>query len=456
MRLKSKILLLTVMPLLVVMTAVGLIVSVQAERLAAQQATAIEASQLAAGQKELAHYVQMASTAISYVQGLGLSDEETQVRAKAILEAMNYGNDGYFFAYASDGTNLVHPRQQELVGKNLLDMRDPQGLQVIKGLLETAKNGGGYLHYQWQKPSSGQQTGKLAYVTQVQPWEWMMGTGIYLDDMERTVARMREQTAANIRYTMGLLALVAGLAVLLVFGAGLALNVSENRLADRKLRTLAQRIVSAQEEERARLSRDLHDGISQALVSIKYQFELAQHKMDSGAPAPAEELRQGIARLSGAIAEVRRISHDLRPTLLDDLGLPAALEQLALDVSRHSGLQVLADVQIAADELPEDAGLALFRVAQEGLTNVERHAKATEARLQLACDERQLRLTLSDNGCGFATEEIASDTKRGIGLRNMRERLEYLGGRLEIVSRPGLTQLLATLPLHVTRPEVAA
>lgn len=448
MRLKNKLFLLTVLPLLAVITAVGLIVFIQAERLAAQQAAAIEESQLAAGQKELHHYVHLASTAIRYLNTLDLPEETLKQRARAILKSMNYGDDGYFFVYAPDGTNLVHPRQQELEGRNLWNMRDPQGVPVIQELTAAARAGGGYVRYQWRKPSTSQGTDKLGYATLVEPWGWMMGTGIYLDDMERTMQRVRQETSANIRATMGWLALVAVLAVLLVFAAGLALNISENRLADKKLRTLAQRIVSAQEEERARLSRELHDGISQDLVSIKYQFELAQHKLDTGSAAPEQELRQGIGRLSAAIAEIRRISHDLRPTLLDDLGLPSALVQLATDFSRHTGIQVLADVQIGAEPLPADAALALFRVAQEGLTNIQRHSQASEAWIHLSREAGQLILCLSDNGQGFREEDTARDPKRGIGLRNMRERLEYLGGSLTVESSPGETRLTATLPLN--------
>ncbi len=447
-RLNNKLLLLAILPVLAVLTAVGLIVYIQADRLAAQQTSVLGESQRAAVEKELRHYVHLAHTAIRHIQAQDLPLAQQQERAKAILRAMNYGDDGYFFAYDSNGTNLVHPRQRNLEGLNLWDMQDQSGVQVIRRLTETALAGGGFLPYLWRKPSNGKDTAKLAYVTKVEPWDWMMGTGIYLDDMERTQLRVREETAANIRTTMGWLGLVALAAILLVFGAGMALNISEGRLADRKLRTLAQRIVSAQEEERARLSRELHDGISQTLVSIKYQLELVQHRLDTGSPYPREELHQGIGGLSSAIAEVRRISHDLRPTLLDDLGLPAALEQLAADFSRQTGITLKTDVQIAADNLPANIALALFRVAQEGLNNIQRHAGASEGKLQLTYEDNQLHLLLSDNGCGFDARETCADPKRGLGLRNMRERMEYLGGQFSIESRPGNTWLHASLPLH--------
>ena len=114
----------------------------------------------------------------------------------------------------------------------------------------------------------------------------------------------------------------------------------EHRLADRKLKQLTQRLITSQEEERSRLSRELHDGISQLLVSIKFQFELASRELGTGKPSAGETLREGTQRLAAAIGEIRRISHDLHPSLLDTLGLPAALGQLVEEFRQRSGLDV--------------------------------------------------------------------------------------------------------------------
>ena len=123
----------------------------------------------------------------------------------------------------------------------------------------------------WIKPSTRKPVAKLGYVIAMPEWGWMMGTGIYLDDVDQALAKIDIQQSGNIHNTMLWIALIAIAAALVVAGAGLALNVSEHRVADAKLKVLAQRVVESQEEERARLSRDLHDGISQWLVSIKLQ-----------------------------------------------------------------------------------------------------------------------------------------------------------------------------------------
>ncbi|HEX5803947.1 MAG TPA: cache domain-containing protein [Azospira sp.] len=445
MRLKHKIIVLAVLPLVTAVLAIAVLVGLQARELARTESALLEESMLAAKRTELRHYVQLAQTSIEHIYGSGRDDEAAKTEVKRILSEMNFGDDGYFFAYDRDGNNLVHPRQPALVGRNLLDLHDPNGVPVIQRLLAAAQAGGGFQRYVWEKPSTGQLVDKLGYVVELQRWGWMFGTGIYLDDVAAGVGKIREQASANIAATLLGLAAVAVIASLAVFAGGMALNISEHRLADQQLKQLAQRLVTSQEEERARVSRELHDGLSQLLVSTKYRFETAQERLLAGRDNAAQAIEEGLAGLTGAIAEIRRISHDLRPSLLDNLGLPAALTQLAEDFGRRTGIAV----DIGIGELPSlpsnRASTTLFRVAQEALTNVERHAAARHVSLRLDRDADTLQLSISDDGRGFAG---ARGGKPGIGLRNMRERVEHHGGSLRIAAGDdGGTRLLASLPL---------
>ena len=152
------------------------------------------------------------------------------------------------------------------------------------------------------------------------------------------------------------------------------------------------------------------------------------------------------------MGEVRRISHNLRPTLLDDLGLPAALEHLGREFAIPStdGAPPLA-VRLRTTgrpvKLPDAYATALFRVTQEALTNVMRHAGATRADMTLAYSAHDLRLTISDDGRGFDFAAVQQDPRRGIGLRNMRERMSALSGNLSFHSTAQGTTLQAWLPL---------
>ena len=371
--------------------------------------------------------------------------DETKRQVLALLERINFGSDGYFFVYDRSGKSLMHPRQATLVGKDLWNMTDPHGLPVIQALIRSATEGDGFQRYGWQKPSTGQVAEKLAYVSMLERWGWMLGTGIYLEDVDNAIAQVRHDVSSGIRTTMLAIAIVALIAVLLVFASGLTLNVSEHRLADRRQQQLTQRIITSQEEERSRLSRELHDGISQLLVSIKFKFELAGHELDAGKASAAQTLRQGIERLAGAIGEVRRISHDLHPSLLDTLGLASAIGQLASEFEQRSGLRVTYDNSLGDTRLSDDMNVALFRILQEALTNIERHAGAGQVTIQLTGDPRRVNLRISDDGTGFSPRQ--AEQSGGIGLRNIRERVEHFGGDFSIASTSAGTVLSVALLL---------
>ncbi len=447
MKLKAKILSLAVAPLLLAVALIGALLVIETRRLEEQQAQLLEQTLLSTKRDELRSYVELALTSIANLYEAGRDDEAAKEQAKAVLSSMQFGNDGYFFVYTTDGLNLVHPRQPELIGQNLRNLRDKDGVWVIRELLDRAAEGGGFTRYQWPKPSTGRVTPKLGYSVALPRWGWMLGTGIYLDDVDSAAALMRGNLLASVRETLIGLAAVAVFASLAVFAGGMALNISEQRQADRKLKALAHRVVTSQEEERSRVSRELHDHICQLLVSIKYQFELVGHRLAHPGAAPVVAIDKEIGALSKAIGEVRRISHGLRPALLDDLGLPAALEHLGNELAQRSGLQVQVAARVHEDHLPELQAVSLFRVAQEALRNVERHAHASQVSIQLNDADERLMLRIIDDGCGFDVKNVELSKDRGIGLSNMRERVERNGGWFQLVSEQGRTVLMASFPL---------
>jgi two-component system NarL family sensor kinase len=435
MKLRQKVIFLAITPLILALCAIALAVRHQSVLLAEQQRATIQQAYLSSKEAELKHYVALASHSISHLYESGRDDEGTRHEAMRILSSLSYGDDGYFFLYDMQGNTLMHPRQPELVGQNLYGLRDEYGQLTIQNLLQRARAGGGLERYMWVKPSTHKPVAKLGYVIAMPKWGWMMGTGIYLDDVDQALAKIDVQQSGNIHNTMLWIAGIAIAAAVAVASSGLALNISELRVADAKLKVLAQRVVESQEEERARLSRDLHDGISQWLVSIKLQIEAGMIRLTSGQQPAAQAVFEHAAdQLSNVMAEVRRISHNLRPAILDDIGLAAALHHLGQEYTLSSGTPVHFEASGCTDALPDVANTVLFRLAQEALTNIERHAGASRIDITLTGEAHGVSLRIRDDGHGFDAEGIALHPQRGIGLRNMMERMDAIGGRFAIQS----------------------
>lgn len=170
----------------------------------------------------------------------------------------------------------------------------------------------------------------------------------------------------------------------------------------------------------------------------------------AGARAVSRQaLSQGLERLGGALVEIRRVSHGLRPALLDDLGLAAALALLIEQENACGACAIRFRCEDAPVALGMEHGTALFRIAQEALQNVSTHVRATQVELVLRGAPGSVSLSVIDNGCGFDTHRVFADGRRGIGLRNMRERAAGLGGSLVIASSRAGTRIQANLPLPV-------
>lgn len=448
MQLRLKVLILAVAPLLLAIAGVAAVVRIESRALAEAELAAVEPVLIAARKAELQHYVQLALGAVERLHDQG-DDAAARNEALATLAKLDYGRDGYFFVYDQGGRNLMHPRQPELVGQDLWNLRDPQGIPTIQRLIAQARTGGGFVEFMWQRPSTGRLERKLGYVALEPKWGWMIGTGIYLDDLAEARARIDREASRAINATLGLISAIAVVAAMLVAVGGLALNLSDQRDAEARMRALAQQVVRSQETERARVARELHDGVSQWLVSVKYMFESVQVRLEALPHADlapvSESLARGITRMNEVLREIRRISHGLRPALLDDLGLAPALEQMASEFSARTQI----DARVEADrsiDFPEVLATALYRVAQEALANVERHSGARAVSLRLDRHGTGIRMCIRDDGIGFDAQQVQSLPRGGLGLSSMRERVETLGGLFDLRSGAQGTTIEALFP----------
>ena len=221
--------------------------------------------------------------------------------------------------------------------------------------------------------------------------------------------------------------------------AALAVDLSE-RIARDSLR----RVVEGQELERRRLARELHDETGQALTSILLGLKaLERTSKDPASRAATEELRELVV---STLQDVRRLAVELRPSALDDFGLVAALERLAESFAEQTGISVDFQTALAGERLPEEVETALYRIVQESLTNVVKHAQARRVSILLARKDGAVKAVVEDDGQGF---DPAEQTDDGYGLMGMRERLALLGGRLEVESgHDGGTTIAAEVPVQ--------
>ena len=224
---------------------------------------------------------------------------------------------------------------------------------------------------------------------------------------------------------------------------GVAQDVTDRERSERALRQLSSRLLRAQEEERSRIARELHDDLSQRMALLNMEIDmLAQGAGD-------ERLESELARLSAHVGElassVRKLSHALHPSALQHLGLVAAIDQLRREVARLHGLDIEFEHRDMPERLIDEAALGLYRIAQEALRNVVKHSQSDSASVSLCRRGAWIELTVTDDGAGFDQED---NREPGLGMLGMRERLRLVRGRLTVKSRPGRgTKLTAAVPV---------
>ncbi len=233
-----------------------------------------------------------------------------------------------------------------------------------------------------------------------------------------------------------------------VYLVGLGVDISERIMAEealreseKELRVLSRQMITAQEKERQRLAFELHDGIGQVLTAIKFSLENVIRRMetevDRAAVAPLRDL---IPMIQDAVEEIRRMSVDLRPTILDDLGILATVTWFCREFKRiHSYIHIEKEMELKEAEVPGHLKIVFFRILQEAMNNVAKHSGGDHVRVSLNRRDDLITLEISDNGRGFDLDRtLAVDsTRRGFGLASMRERAELSGGSYLIASDKG-------------------
>jgi PAS domain S-box-containing protein len=238
---------------------------------------------------------------------------------------------------------------------------------------------------------------------------------------------------------------------------GIARDTTQRRRLEQELRLLSRRIIEAQEAERFRVARELHDSVNQLLASVQMRIRRIEQGLIHVKPSAREILARCHAQIILALQENRRIAHGLRPSDLDELGLAISCRNYCREFRSRTNLKLRFLIKGLSERLPRDTELNLFRIVQEAFANVEKHAQAKEVRLSIVRSKGVLHLKVQDDGRGFIPKHSASRSrsKGGIGLTNMKERAAYLNGTCEIITTPGKGTIVSVrIPLEKRGREV--
>ena len=222
------------------------------------------------------------------------------------------------------------------------------------------------------------------------------------------------------------------------------LQLSKEKSLDR-VREFARRLVNAQEEERERIAKDMHDDLGNRIALLSFSVQGLINRRNKEKNSPLEELADVLHKITDLSFALRQLSHCLHPHLLRNFGIGVALKVLCDEFAKTTGIRIETIIPENVPHLPEESGLCMFRVTQECLHNIAKHSAAAAATLILERTSTNLRLTVSDNGRGFL--QSVAWNKAGLGLTSMKERVLSLRGQLEIRSAPGAgTEVRVTIP----------
>jgi signal transduction histidine kinase len=235
-----------------------------------------------------------------------------------------------------------------------------------------------------------------------------------------------------------------------------ALLLSQLSATNERLQTISRRMLVAQESERRRIARELHDEIGQVITAAQLNLRLLQQRPEAAALLP--HLEENIVMLGQVLNDVRDLSLDLRPSMLDDMGLAAAIEWYTKQQARRVQMRAVVNTEsVAETQLDPALETVCFRLAQEAVTNIVRHARATEINLELRLEDDRLHLLVRDDGMGFDVAATRRSGSASLGLLGMEERAALVGGQIEFRSAPGQgAEIRASFPVTSAPPAADA
>ncbi len=399
LRSRTKLLLLTVIPLIVI-TALVMAVNYQSGLSTLQKELENYRTDLIdAKKKELQAYLMMGVTA---VKPLYESDKagENQAQAKQILKAMRFDSDGYFFAYDSQGVNTLHAIKPELEGKNLYGMKDENGVAVIAGLIDASKMGDGFLYFSWHKPTINAQAPKLGYAEYLPKWDWVLGTGIYIDDVDTQVAEFRAQREADL-YDQMISAIGLSVVGLVFTIIAVSVLVSRGIAPLQHVVSSLQAVAAGGGDLTARIKVESQDEIGD-VASNTYSTAQAIESANSQIAVAQKEVNLAIDGIGELVNEVNQTS-----AAVGDLSQQAAkITQV---------LKVIGDIAEQTNLLALNAAIEAARAGEQGrgFAVVADEVRSLASRTQNSTKEIGEMLNALHQGVSKAVQSMNISQERG-------------------------------------------
>lgn len=440
LRCRGKLLLLVLLPVVLVAGLVNFVYLSEQKTNLAEQINAYRTQTVTMKKEELKGAIQLARTAINDLYSADQNGENIQA-AKKILTAMRFGEDGYFFAYDSQGVNTMHAAQPKLEGKNLIGVVDENGVKVIAGLIEAAKQGDGFLHFSWHKPSIDATAPKLGYAEYLAKWDWVLATGVYIDDIDVDVAAFQQQAEAKFQRQVWIslgttLAVIifAGLIVLWVTGRAMQpLNHMVEALKDIAAGggDLTARLDVTANDEIGDLATAFNDFMAklQQLIGeiqqVATHVDKASHALQQQTEAAGGQMVQHSRETDQVVAAVTELSASAREVANNTINTAEATQeatnqtqaaQLEVDTVVSSIEQLAGDVDSAAqamDVLNEQAEQINSVLSVIGAIAEQTNLLALNAAIEAA--------RAGEQGRGFA---VVADEVRSLAGRTQQSTQE--------------------------------
>lgn len=439
---KYRMMLLAMLPTLLVSVAISSFAIYETQNFGQINNSTFRDQMLELRRNELLSYTLLAESAIdAYYNNSILPPVQAQEAAREVIRKLSYGPSGYFFVNDYHGKTLVHGAKPALEGRDLWDLKSKDGKFLIRDIDQAAKDGSGFTSYMWDKPGFAEPVDKISYVKTLDKWDWIIGTGLYIDDIEAVHSRLNQQLDANLRDSIWVFLGLSGLSLLLaalLFGR---LSLKQGDSTDHKLRALSDQVNRAQEHERQAIAAEIDDGVREHLLGLKER--LPELLLGKGVSGEVMELLAG--EVDKAVKPLQQISHTLNPRNLEAHGLAYGLDILCKQYNDRGRVPVKLYQQGELEQrLPVHVEWELYRAIQDVMRFLEQSGGQGKIVLRSSFGEDSVQISLLEDIVGFdpkSNSRSGSDMAELL-LNTLVSRVEGVNGAVSAFGTKGTGTLL--------------